>query len=61
MNGLARTGMRHKMVAGLIGPVPLGRLGEPPETAAVTLFLASDDSCFMTECEVFVDGGRARI
>jgi NAD(P)-dependent dehydrogenase (short-subunit alcohol dehydrogenase family) len=31
------------------------------ETAAVTLFLASDDSSFMTGSEVFVDGGLAQV
>jgi NAD(P)-dependent dehydrogenase (short-subunit alcohol dehydrogenase family) len=59
MNGLARTGMQDKMVAGMIGQIPLGRMGKPSETAAV--FLASDDSSFMTGSEVFVDGGQAQI
>jgi NAD(P)-dependent dehydrogenase (short-subunit alcohol dehydrogenase family) len=40
---------------------PLGRLGDPSETAAVAAFLASDDSSFMTGSEVFVDGGLAQI
>jgi NAD(P)-dependent dehydrogenase (short-subunit alcohol dehydrogenase family) len=31
------------------------------ETAAVALFLASDDSSFMTGSEVFVDGGLAQV
>jgi NAD(P)-dependent dehydrogenase (short-subunit alcohol dehydrogenase family) len=61
MNGLARTGMQDKMIAGMIGQIPLGRMGEPSETAAVALFLASDDSSFMTGSEVFVDGGQAQI
>jgi NAD(P)-dependent dehydrogenase (short-subunit alcohol dehydrogenase family) len=61
MNGLARTGMQEKLVAGLIAEIPLGRLGNPDETAAVALFLASDDSSFMTGSEVFVDGGQAQI
>jgi NAD(P)-dependent dehydrogenase (short-subunit alcohol dehydrogenase family) len=39
----------------------LDRLAEPSETAAVALFLASDDSSFMTGSEVFVDGGAAQI
>jgi NAD(P)-dependent dehydrogenase (short-subunit alcohol dehydrogenase family) len=61
MNGLARTGMKDQMVAGLIAEIPLGRMGNPDETAAVALFLASDDSSFMTGSEVFVDGGQAQI
>ncbi|HEY5960910.1 MAG TPA: SDR family oxidoreductase [Polyangiaceae bacterium] len=39
----------------------LDRVSEPFETAAVALFLASDDSSFMTGSEVFVDGGAAQI
>jgi NAD(P)-dependent dehydrogenase (short-subunit alcohol dehydrogenase family) len=40
---------------------PLGRLGDPAETAAAAAFLASSDSSFMTGSEVFVDGGVAQI
>jgi NAD(P)-dependent dehydrogenase (short-subunit alcohol dehydrogenase family) len=36
-------------------------MGLSKETAAVALFLASDDSSFMTGSEVFVDGGRAQV
>src|ERR1700738_1887118 len=37
---------------------PEGRMGEPEEVAKVALFLASDDSSFVTGIELFVDGGR---
>ena len=40
---------------------PIGRLGEPAETAAAAAFLASDDSSFMTGSEMFVDGGLAQV
>jgi len=40
---------------------PLGRMGDPTETAAVAAFLASSDSSFMTGGEVFVDGGLAQV
>lgn len=40
---------------------PLGRLGDPSETAGAAAFLASDDSSFMTGSEIFVDGGLAQI
>ncbi len=48
-------------LAGLASQAPLERVGNPDETAAVALFLASDDSSFMTGSEVFVDGGLAQV
>ena len=35
----------------------LGRLGKPEEIAAAAVFLASDDSSFITGIELFADGG----
>lgn len=45
----------------LASGVPMGRMGRPDEVAAVALFLASDDSSFMTGSELFVDGGMAQV
>src|ERR1700730_2260949 len=61
LDGLARSGQQDAMIAGLIAQTPVGRMGRPEETAAVALFLASDDSSFMTGSEVFVDGGMAQV
>ena len=41
--------------------VPLGRLGTPEETAKAVVFLASDDSTYITGIELFVDGGFAQV
>jgi NAD(P)-dependent dehydrogenase (short-subunit alcohol dehydrogenase family) len=41
--------------------VPLGRLGTPDEIAKAVVFLASEDSSFITGIELFVDGGFAQI
>ena len=37
--------------------VPMGRFAEPEEIASAALFLASDDSSFMTASSFLVDGG----
>jgi NAD(P)-dependent dehydrogenase (short-subunit alcohol dehydrogenase family) len=49
---------RRKMIA---GAVPLGRLGTPDEIAKAVVFLASDDSSYITGTELFVDGGFAQV
>src|SRR5882724_5616598 len=40
---------------------PLGRLGKPQEVARAVVFLASDDSSYVTGTELFVDGGFAQV
>jgi glucose 1-dehydrogenase len=40
-----------------IGEIPWGRFGEPGEVASVALFLASDDSNYVTGSTYYVDGG----
>jgi NAD(P)-dependent dehydrogenase (short-subunit alcohol dehydrogenase family) len=39
----------------------MGRIGASEEIATVALFLASNDSSFVTGIELFVDGGTAQI
>ncbi|MBN9742813.1 oxidoreductase [Amycolatopsis sp. A1MSW2902] len=43
------------------GAIPLGRLAEPAEIAAVTTFLASDASSYVNGAEFFADGGFAQV
>jgi NAD(P)-dependent dehydrogenase (short-subunit alcohol dehydrogenase family) len=61
LDGLASSGKKDAMIAGLIGQTPLGRLAEPDDIAAVALFLASEDSRSMTGSEIFADGGMAQV
>jgi len=49
------------MVNSVEATTPLGRLGDPDETASAALFLASDESSFVNGSELFVDGGSAQI
>jgi NAD(P)-dependent dehydrogenase (short-subunit alcohol dehydrogenase family) len=49
---------RRKLVSTL---TPLGRLGTPDEIAKAVVFLAGDDSSYVTGIELFVDGGFAQV
>jgi len=49
---------RRKMIS---NAVPLGRFGTPDEIAKAVVFLASDESSYITGTELFVDGGFAQV
>ncbi len=44
----------------LLSEIPMGRMGKPEEVANLALFLASDDSSYVTGSTLFVDGGMIR-
>ena len=48
-------------IARIASTIPMGRMGTAEEIAKAALFLASDDSSFVTGIELFVDGGRGQI
>jgi NAD(P)-dependent dehydrogenase (short-subunit alcohol dehydrogenase family) len=49
---------RAKMIS---NSIPLARFGTPDEIAKAVVFLASDDSSYITGTELFVDGGFAQV
>ena len=57
----ALAGGKDELYAGFASQAPLGRVSDPRDVAAVTLFLASEDSRSMTATEVFADGGLAQV
>ena len=66
--GYIRTPMLESFLAGnpeiekqLLSVQPIGRFGTPEEVARVALFLASDDSSYMTGADIPVEGGFNRL
>jgi meso-butanediol dehydrogenase/(S,S)-butanediol dehydrogenase/diacetyl reductase len=61
--GLIETAMTALTVArpedreAWLGPIPLGRMGQPEEMASVIAFLASDEASYMTGSIITADGG----
>jgi NAD(P)-dependent dehydrogenase (short-subunit alcohol dehydrogenase family) len=45
----------------ILASIPMGRLASPDEIAKAVVFLASDDSSYVTGIELFVDGGMAQV
>ena len=60
-NLLASSGAGEQRLKALSTVVPLGRLGTPDEIARAVVFLASEDSSYVTGTELFVDGGFAQV
>ena len=53
--------MGQQRMTNLAKAVPVGRTGHPDEIAKAVLFLASDDSSYITGTELFVDGGLGQV
>lgn len=54
---MVEKGLDEESLKGVAAMHPLGRLGKPEEVAYAALFLASDESSFVTGSDIFVDGG----
>jgi NAD(P)-dependent dehydrogenase (short-subunit alcohol dehydrogenase family) len=61
----ATPSMSHFMTddeqASAVATVPLSRIGTPDDLGKAAVFLAADDSAYITGIELFVDGGAAQI
>jgi NAD(P)-dependent dehydrogenase (short-subunit alcohol dehydrogenase family) len=54
-------GMPKQAIAQIVASIPMGRMGDADEIATAAVFLASEDSSFVTGIELFVDGGTAQV
>jgi NAD(P)-dependent dehydrogenase (short-subunit alcohol dehydrogenase family) len=62
LNGLVASAEElSALKTNLAANVPLGRMGQSEEIGKAALFLASDDSSYITGIELFVDGGLAQV
>lgn len=57
LDGMTAGGDRDATLAKLGRQIPLGRIGQPDDVAYAILYLAADESAFVTGAEIKVDGG----
>ncbi|MGB5345563.1 MAG: SDR family oxidoreductase [Woeseia sp.] len=57
LDGMARGGDREAALSKLARQIPLGRVGRTADVAYAVLFLAADESAFITGSEIRIDGG----
>jgi len=57
LDGLAGQAGRQAAIDKLVRQIPLGRIGQPDDVAYAVVYLASDESSFVTGSELVVDGG----
>jgi NAD(P)-dependent dehydrogenase (short-subunit alcohol dehydrogenase family) len=59
--GMTKTGHHHllprQLIEDVLGATPMGRVAQPSEIADLTVYLASDESRFVTGASVVIDGG----
>jgi NAD(P)-dependent dehydrogenase (short-subunit alcohol dehydrogenase family) len=46
-----------ELVERLVAGIPVRRIGDPKEVADAAVFLAADESCYVTGSELVIDGG----
>ena len=56
--GFAAMGMPDEMVTAMSASIPMGRIGQPADIAQSVLFLASDDSSWVTGERLTASGGQ---
>jgi 3-oxoacyl-[acyl-carrier protein] reductase len=56
--GLAALGMPQASIDALVATIPFGRPGLPEDIARVALFLASEDSAWVTGERITASGGQ---
>ena len=54
-------GVPNEVKDQFVSLIPMGRIGQPDEIAKAALFLASEESSFITGIKLFVDGGTVAV